>query len=55
MDSNVRMAFNTPQKELLQESSNILYGEHYKENFKGGSVSLWDPFYTLTEICRVKG
>jgi hypothetical protein len=29
MYSNVRMAFNTPQEELLQESSNILYGEHH--------------------------
>jgi hypothetical protein len=28
MYSNVRMAFNTPQEELLRESSNILYGEH---------------------------
>jgi hypothetical protein len=29
MYSNVRMAFNTPQKEVLQKSSNILYGEHH--------------------------
>jgi hypothetical protein len=28
MYSNVFMAFNTPQEELLPESSNILYGEH---------------------------
>jgi hypothetical protein len=28
MYSNVFMAFNTPQEELLRESSNILYGEH---------------------------
>jgi hypothetical protein len=28
MYSNVIMAFNTPQEELLRESSNILYGEH---------------------------
>jgi hypothetical protein len=28
MYSNVHMAFNTPQEELLRESSNILYGEH---------------------------
>jgi hypothetical protein len=28
MYSNVHMAFNTSQEELLQESSNILYGEH---------------------------
>jgi hypothetical protein len=29
MNSNVLMAFNKPQKELLWESSNILYGEHH--------------------------
>jgi hypothetical protein len=29
MYSNVIMAFNTPQKELLRESSNIFYGEHH--------------------------
>jgi hypothetical protein len=28
MFSNVIMAYNTPQEELLRESSNILYGEH---------------------------
>jgi hypothetical protein len=28
MYSNVIMAFNTPQEELLRESSKILYGEH---------------------------
>jgi hypothetical protein len=28
MYSTVRMAFNTPQEELLRERSNILYGEH---------------------------
>jgi hypothetical protein len=28
MYSNVLMAFNTPQEELLRERSNILYGEH---------------------------
>jgi hypothetical protein len=28
MYSNVFMAFNTPQEELIWESSNILYGEH---------------------------
>jgi hypothetical protein len=28
MYSHVLMAFNTPQNELLQEISNILYGEH---------------------------
>jgi hypothetical protein len=28
MYSNVLMAFNKPQEELLLESSNILYGEH---------------------------
>jgi hypothetical protein len=29
MYSNVRMAYNTPQEELLREISNILYGEHH--------------------------
>jgi hypothetical protein len=29
MYSNVRMAYNTPQEELLRKSSNILYGEHH--------------------------
>jgi hypothetical protein len=55
MYSNVIMAFNTPQKELLQESSNILYGEHhamYPRELQAETVSLWDPFYTHTEICR---
>jgi hypothetical protein len=28
MYSNVIVAFNTPQEELLRESSNIFYGEH---------------------------
>jgi hypothetical protein len=28
MYSNVIIVFNTPQAELLRESSNILYGEH---------------------------
>jgi predicted nucleic acid-binding Zn finger protein len=30
MYSNVIMAFNTPQEELLRESSNILYGEQHQ-------------------------
>jgi hypothetical protein len=29
MYSNVIIAFKTPHKELLRESSNILYGEHH--------------------------
>jgi hypothetical protein len=29
MYSNMIMAFNTPQEELIQEISNILYGEHH--------------------------
>jgi hypothetical protein len=28
VNSNVLMAFNTPQEKLLRESSNILYGDH---------------------------
>jgi hypothetical protein len=58
MYSNVRMAFNIPQEELLREISNILYGEHqavYPRELQGETVSLWDPVYTLTEICRAKG
>jgi hypothetical protein len=39
MYSNVRMAFNTPQEELLREIINILYGEHqamYPRELQGG-------------------
>jgi hypothetical protein len=57
MYSNVLMAFNIPQEELLWESSNILYGEHqavYPRELQAETVSLWDPFYTNTEICRAK-
>jgi hypothetical protein len=43
MNSNLLMDFNTPHEECIPE------------NFKGKIVSLWDPFYTLTEICRAKG
>jgi hypothetical protein len=55
MYSNVHMAFNTPPEELLWESSNILYGEHqavYPRELQPETVSLWDPFFTHTEICR---
>jgi hypothetical protein len=58
MYSNVCMAFNTPQEELLRESSNILYGDRqamYARELQAETVSLWDPFYTLTETCRAKG
>jgi hypothetical protein len=51
------MTFDTPQEEFLQESSNILYGEHhamYPIELQAETVSLWDPFYTHTEICSAK-
>jgi hypothetical protein len=58
MYSYVRMAYNTPQEELLRVNSNILYGEHhamYPRELQAETVSFWDPFYTQTEICRAKG
>jgi hypothetical protein len=58
MYSNLRIGFNIPQEELLRESSNILDGEHqaiYPRELQGEIVSLWDPFYTHTEIYRAKG
>jgi hypothetical protein len=45
--SNVIMAYNTPQEELLRESSNILYGEHqamYPREFQGGNCVIVGSF-----------
>jgi hypothetical protein len=47
MYSNVLMAFNTPQEELLWEISNILYGEHqvvYLRELQGGNCIIVGPF-----------
>jgi hypothetical protein len=47
MYSNVHMAFNTPQEELLRESSNILYGEHqamYPRELQGENCFLVGSF-----------
>jgi hypothetical protein len=47
MYSNVIMAFNTPQEELLRESINILYGEHqamYPRELQGGNCVIVGSF-----------
>jgi hypothetical protein len=47
MYSNVCMAFNTPQEELLRESSNILYGEHqtmYPRELQAGNCVIVGSF-----------
>jgi hypothetical protein len=41
------MAFNTPQEELLRESSNILYGEHqavYPRELQAGNCVIVGSF-----------
>jgi hypothetical protein len=47
MYSNVTMAYNTPQEELLWESSNILYGEHqamYPRELKAENCAIVGSF-----------
>jgi hypothetical protein len=58
MYSNALIACNTPQEELLCKLVTYFMGSTrscISENFKGKTVSLWDHFYTHTEICREKG
>jgi hypothetical protein len=47
MYSNVIMAFNTPHEDLLRETSNILYGEHYAmypRELQGGNCFIVGSF-----------
>jgi hypothetical protein len=47
MYSNVILAFNTPQEDLLRESSKLLYGEHwdmYPRELQGGNCVIVGSF-----------